>query len=145
MTALCSFARLCVAADGPFLSFYDSQDFSHISSERIFEAQAIHGISLVSESTNDVILVAWGGMLVRTLTLRLRENEGSREPALGSLHLSNVVKAPDWVLDLCSSPFQDDTEAHNGSITHICAGITAHNALLELTVVNGWNDAIDER
>lgn len=131
MTALASCGALLVAAEGPFLRFYHAKSSRYIASRRVFKAQAVHGISIYAEDLNGVTkLVVWGGRLVRALTLdAVTDVHG---PAPVSLCLSNVVKAPDWILDLAPQivSLEGDDVFNQG----ICAAVTAHNALLRLTI-----------
>ena len=131
MTALASCGALLIAAEGPFLRFYHAKTSRYLSSRRVFKAQAVHGICVYAEESEKVTkLVVWGGRLARAVHIDALANH--QEPKALSLSLSNVVKSPDWILDLAprmSSP--EDGGVYERSI---CAAVTAHNALLELTV-----------
>ena len=129
MTALVSCGALLIAAEGPFLRFYHAKDSRYIASRRVFQAQAVHGISVYAEELDNVTkLVVWGGRLVRALRITTLTDNHVCEPL--SLCLSNVVKAPDWILDLAPrmSSLEDENVYNQGT----CAAVTAHNALLEL-------------
>jgi hypothetical protein len=87
----------------------------------------VHGISLYSESYDDVIkLVVWGGCLVRALEVNLA-HETQVE-----ICLSAVAKSPDWILDLAPrfSSLEDAAQHEQG----ICVAVTAHNALVQITI-----------
>lgn len=132
MTALTSCGALLVAAEGPFLRFYDAKSSRYIASERVFKAQAVHGISLYSESYGDVIkLVVWGGCLVRALEVEFAPRNDLCETQL-NVCLSAVLRSPDWILDLAPhfSCLKDASEIEQG----ICVAVTAHNALVQVTI-----------
>lgn len=131
MTALAACGALLIAAEGPYLRFYHAETSEFVASKRVFKAQAVHGISVYAEETGNVTkLLAWGGRLVRALQINAA-TDGSRTELL-SLSLSNVVKAQDWILDLAPrmSSLGDENVYNRG----ICAAVTAHNALLEITI-----------
>ncbi len=130
MTALASCGALLIAAEGPFLRFHHAKDSRYISSERVFNAQAVHGIRVVSEEHAHVIqLVVWGAKLVRALEINFTGQVGAQDL---SLCFSNVAKASDWILDLAPRPIalDDDAQYHKGS----CVAVTAHNALLRVNI-----------
>lgn len=82
------------------------------------------------ELDNLTKLVVWGGRLVRALHISTVPDDHNREGL--SLSLSNIVKAPDWILDL--APRLSSLNDENVCRKDICAAVTAHNALLELTI-----------
>lgn len=128
MTAVASCGALLIAAEGPFLRFYRAKDSQFVSSVRVFKAQAVHGISVYAEDHNDVIkLVVWGGRLVRALEVNLTASCSGLTVAL-----SNIGKASDWILDLSPRPtsLENESEYQEGT----CAAVTAHNALLRVTI-----------
>lgn len=131
MTALASCGALLIAAEGPFLRFYHAKASRYIASTRVFKAQAVHGICVYAEESEKATkLVVWGGRLARAVHIDALANH--QETKALSLSLSNVVKAPDWILDLAPRMSSlDDGDVYERSI---CAAVTAHNALLELTV-----------
>jgi hypothetical protein len=131
VTALASCGALLIAAEGPYLRFYHAKTSKFIASKRVFKAQAVHGISVYAEDIGNVTkLVIWGGRLVRAIRLNALIDGPAAEPL--SLCLSNVVKAPDWILDLAPRMSSlDDEDVYNQGI---CAAVTAHNALLEITI-----------
>jgi hypothetical protein len=97
----------------------------------VFQAQAIHGISVLSCSNDHVNLVIWGGLLVRALELYVIADAAEISPPK-ALRFSDVAKAPDWILDL--SPREVDQKISTHDEVWVCAVVTAHNALLELIV-----------
>ncbi|KAJ8111118.1 hypothetical protein OPT61_g6210 [Boeremia exigua] len=131
VTALASCGALLIAAEGPYLRFYHAKSSKYVASKRVFTAQAVHGICVFAEEHNDVTkLVIWGGRLIRALQINALPDHHSGEPLC--LSLSNVVKAPDWILDLAPRwGSLNDGDVH---IQGICAAVTAHNALLQFTI-----------
>jgi hypothetical protein len=131
VTALASCGALLIAAEGPFLRFYHAKTSRYITSRRVFKAQAVHGICVYAEEFEKVTkLVVWGGRLARAVHIDAFADD--QEPKALSLSLSNVVKAPDWILDLAPRmSCLDDGDVYERAI---CAAVTAHNALLELNV-----------
>ncbi|USP82471.1 hypothetical protein yc1106_09745 [Curvularia clavata] len=128
VTALASCGSLLIAAEGPFLRFYRAKDSRYITSQRVFKAQAVHGIRICSQEHAHVVkLVVWGGRLVRAFAINLMADGGE------SLKFctSNVAKAPDWIFDLAPRPksLGDDMQYHRG----MSVAVTAHNALLQVT------------
>jgi hypothetical protein len=73
-------------------------------------------------------LIIWGGRHVRGVEVSIASSD-LEEPPLNTW-LSNVARAPDWILDLAPRPtsLDDDTEYEKG----LCVAITAHNALLQI-------------
>lgn len=122
---------LLVAAEGPFLRFYHAETSQYIASKRVFRAQTVHGVSMYSESYDDVIkLVIWGGCLVRALEVSLaREDHQKTDP---TFYLSGSARASDWILDLAPrfSSLEDAAQGHGG----ICVAVTAHNALIQINI-----------
>jgi hypothetical protein len=99
----------------------------------------VHGISVYSESYDDVIkLVIWGGCLVRALEINSSKKDQH------DLHLdfilSAVAQSPDWILDLAPrfSSLEDEVDGQQG----ICVAVTAHNALVQVAIYRR-NEAID--
>jgi WD40 repeat protein len=131
VTALASCGALLVAAEGPFLRFYHAKDSRYIVSKRVFKAQAVHGISVYSSSYDDVTkLVIWGGRLIRALEIIFApDDHGKTNP---EVCLSEVARASDWILDLAPrfSSLEDEAQDQQG----ICVAVTAHNALLQVTI-----------
>lgn len=130
MTAIVSCGALLVAAEGPYLRFYHVKDSRCLASKRVFKAQAVHGISVDSEEHDDLIkMVVWGGPLVRALEFSLAPGVNGWELAFRQ---SAVLKVSDWILDLAPrlSSLEDEGEYQEGT----CVAVTAHNALLEITI-----------
>jgi len=130
VTALASCGALLIAAEGPFLRFYLAKDSRYLSSVRIFKAQAVHGICVFAQDQAHASrLVIWGGRLVRSLDVNF---VGEHDQAGLSLCFSNVAKASDWILDLASRPTSLEDDGRYSTDT--CVAVTAHNALLQVTV-----------
>ncbi|KAF2868017.1 WD domain-containing protein [Massariosphaeria phaeospora] len=128
ITALASAGPFLFAAEGPFLRIYHSQGVELLTSRRIFRAQAVHGIAVHSDSRDHLVLVVWGGLLIRALDVYPSSlQHDSHQPRIGQIQTSPTVRAPDWILDLSFSPVID-----HGASNYRCAAVTAHNALLEL-------------
>ncbi|KAF7564952.1 WD40 repeat [Pyrenophora tritici-repentis] len=130
VTALAACGALLIAAEGPFLRFYLAKDSRYLSSVRIFKAQAIHGICVLAQDQAHVSrLVIWGGKLVRSLDVDLAGEHGQEGL---NLCVSNIARASDWILDLAPRPkrLEDDRQYTTGT----CVAVTAHNALLQVTV-----------
>jgi WD repeat-containing protein 6 len=122
---------LLVAAEGPFLRFYHAKNSRYIASKRVFKAQAVHGISVYSESYDDVIkLVIWGGRLIRALEISFAPADCDKIHP--HVYLSEVAKASDWILDLAPrfSSLEDEADGQQG----ICVAVTAHNALVQVNI-----------
>jgi hypothetical protein len=142
VTAVASCGVLLVAAEGPFLRLYDAKTSRYIASIRVFKAQAVHGISVYSESYDDVIkLVIWGGRLIRALTVSFTPDDHDKMNP--EICLSEVAKSSDWILDLAPgfSSLEDEAEGQQG----ICVAVTAHNALLQITILGRKRDVDVQR
>ncbi|PVH92094.1 WD domain-containing protein [Periconia macrospinosa] len=130
VTASASCGPLFFAAEGPFVRFYSAQTLKCLVSKRIFRAQAVHGISVVYSSDRHVIIVVWGGLLVRACEFDLLGDAKNASIVPTSWIFSNCVEAPDWILYLSPGPsLNEDGVAVE---VPICAAVTAHNALLQL-------------
>ncbi|KAH7406012.1 WD40-repeat-containing domain protein [Phaeosphaeria sp. MPI-PUGE-AT-0046c] len=131
VTALTSCGVLFVAAEGPFLHFYHAKNSRKVASKRVFKAQAVHGLSVYSETYDDVIkLVIWGGCLIRALEVSFAPEDAHKTNPI--FCLSEIARASDWILDLAPrfSSLEDAAEGHDG----ICVAATAHNALVHITI-----------
>lgn len=142
VTAVASCGTLLVAAEGPFLRFYGASDTHFISSQRVFKAQTIHGIAVYSEQHDHVTrLIVWGGRCVRALEVRPHSLEQSRTETL-TVSLSDMISAPDWIIDLAPRPISLDELEYQDAIF---AAVTAHNALLQLSIECRHGDRISSR
>jgi hypothetical protein len=139
VTALASCGSLLIAAEGPFLRFYHAKDSRYIASQRVFKAQAVHGIRVYSEEHAGIVkLVIWGGRLVRAFEIHSAADDHERL----IFYSSNVARASDWIFDLAPKPRSliDDTQYHKG----VCVAVTAHNALLQVTVQKDTETALTD-
>ncbi|KAF2856893.1 WD repeat protein-like protein [Plenodomus tracheiphilus IPT5] len=141
VTAVASCGALLLAAEGPFLRFYHASDSRFISSQRVFKAQPVHGITVYSEQHDHVTkLIVWGGRHVRALEVRYLPQRTQAEAL--SVSLSNVATAPDWIFDLAPRPTSlEELGYRNGT----CAAVTAHNALLRVLVQCQDDDTPSDR
>lgn len=92
----------------------------------------MHGISVYSEKCEDVIkLVVWGGCLVRALEINSSSEKDHDEVRL-DFFLSAIAQSPDWLLDLAPrfSSLEDEVDSQQG----VCVAVTAHNALVQVTI-----------
>ncbi|KAH7126992.1 WD40-repeat-containing domain protein [Dendryphion nanum] len=133
VTALATFGPFLLAAEGPYLRIYHGQTFELIATRKIFESQAIHGISVASGDSQCTLVAIWGGYLVRALKIQDRNlSKGIGQFMPDQIELSSPLRVSDWILDLCFGP-----HAHPDisiSVPTRCAAITAHDALLELNI-----------
>ncbi|KAH7078403.1 WD domain-containing protein [Paraphoma chrysanthemicola] len=131
VTALVSCGALLVAAEGPHLRFYHGESSRYIASERVFEAQAVHGASLYSIGHDGLIkLVIWGGSLVRALEVDLVTTAASQLHL--EVRLSKVARASDWILDLAPRP--NNVDNGKDQMQAMCIAVTAHNALVQINI-----------
>ncbi|KAI9733013.1 MAG: hypothetical protein M1834_003557 [Cirrosporium novae-zelandiae] len=123
---------------GPFLKILDAETGSQISTRKIFETQAIHGIvvqaiespSIVvydsagsSHSPKSCYLFVWGGSLFKIIKFSFTANHGT--PLITRVTSSHEGKVSDWILDASFSDVKT-----NDHITSSVAMITSHNVLL---------------
>jgi WD repeat-containing protein 6 len=125
---LTSVGPLLLAAEGPYVRFYHSQNFDLLGSQQIFEDQVIHGIVASHRNSDNVIVAIWGGIRMRLIEI---ENVASVQALQGCLKMSSIVRAPDWILDLNFGP----TDSGDDAALAVCAAVTAHNALLEFRAI----------
>ena len=139
VTALAFFRRnIILAGEGNYLKLY-SADSRLLKSICAFESQAIHGV--IVDDANFIIL-AWGGSLSRSVSIRLGDNCGPPnllqdalvtldcvpdsldEPCCGDLDvtLGEVYDVQDWILHAAFAP----RAAYGPSLAAL---VTAHNAL----------------
>ena len=89
----------------------------------------MHGIRVYSDEHSNLIkLIVWGGRLVRALEVVFAtDGEGGLD-----FSLSTIGKASDWIFDIAPKPKALDDEAQYDIA--VCVAVTAHNALLQVTV-----------
>ncbi|KAF1967001.1 WD40 repeat-like protein [Bimuria novae-zelandiae CBS 107.79] len=138
ITAVLECDALLVVAEGPYLRFYNRHDNTCLASYNVLRSHTIHGISLLSKNPAALHLVLWGGVLVCTVKITWQHDEDEHgqknrfQFSLDALQLSNISKAPDWILDIRGAPEQPHPLR--------CAAVTAHNALLEIALQYDENE-----
>ncbi|ORY19821.1 WD40-repeat-containing domain protein [Clohesyomyces aquaticus] len=132
VTALATHDPLLYAGEGPYLRLYQTKNNYFLSTKQVFKSQSIHGVRVLPKSTHHVILILWGGFLVRALEIKISASDGGDQLEIESLQLSPTVRASDWILDL--SICSHDNPKSSALTEAVCAAVTAHNALLELTI-----------
>ncbi|KAL8799090.1 MAG: hypothetical protein Q9182_006153 [Xanthomendoza sp. 2 TL-2023] len=121
--------RLLLAGEGPYLKAFDYQRGRLLATKRIFETQAVHGISTLhlsndQEHNNVVDLLIWGGRCARRGLLR---HSRAAEPSPVEIELKWEFKLDDWILDGCFDPKNDSTMAERLQQNHTAILVTAHN------------------
>lgn len=74
--------------------------------------------------------------------LKVKYSAQLPKPEALDISLSNTTKAPDWIFDISPRPSVLD---ELGSQGEVCAAVTAHNALLLVTIVNHDTDNSQDR
>ncbi|OCK79571.1 WD40 repeat-like protein [Lepidopterella palustris CBS 459.81] len=139
VTALAFCDKLLLVAEGNFVNILHHENSALLATQQIFDSQAIHGITVCFETASETVVIFWGGSLLLlghlkyTSSLPLLDVENLHEPR-PQFQLSQVVEAPDWILDLSFCPtvnsvLGDQTRPRTAAV------ITAHNALLEVHIV----------
>lgn len=129
---------LLLACEGPWLRVYDQSAGRLLSSKRLFDAQAVHGIT--SPSTNYVSasepsytqVLIWGGYSV--CVVRIENDDEFPDQSDWKIRLAICnAEAEDWILDACFSPRARTGES---SITSSLEAVlvTSHNVLLSLHI-----------
>ncbi|KAF2741483.1 hypothetical protein EJ04DRAFT_539577 [Polyplosphaeria fusca] len=131
ITALAPCGPLFLAAEGPFLSFFESVHYKLLATARIFKSHVIHGIVVEYRSFSDVAVVVWGGPWIRAFHFDCAAFNTSSAFSVVPVVFSAPVKASDWILDLSLYREKPDG-AFNSAL--VCAAVTAHNALLEVKI-----------
>jgi hypothetical protein len=136
VTALLAVGNILLAAEGPYLRFYyepESGDCIFLGSKKVLNDHAIHGFDVNCGSSDNVIIAIWGGPYVRFVAVDVNIHSNAPSSAIvENLVLSPTVKAPDWILDL-SFGLKHSSIPEEADVVN-CAAVTAHNALVELTV-----------
>ena len=71
VTALAFADDLLLAGEGPFLRVYDRARHSCVLALQLFESQAIHGIAVQLQASEQLLVLVWGGRLLLALALQL--------------------------------------------------------------------------
>ncbi|KAL8894732.1 MAG: hypothetical protein Q9207_008427, partial [Kuettlingeria erythrocarpa] len=119
---------LLLAGEGPCLKVFDHGTARLLDIERIFESQAVHGITTTEASTSSddatgITLLIWGNRCLRFAQLRDDATGGPPEIAI---FLKQELQADDWILDVCFRP--------NGSDAVI---VTAQNVVFHIHYAPG--------
>ncbi|KAF2177034.1 WD40 repeat-like protein [Zopfia rhizophila CBS 207.26] len=138
VTALTFCGQLLLAAEGPFVRFYHSQEFKLLTTKQIFIYHAIHGISVLSKNYHYDVVIIWGGPLLRVLKIHGSDLDYNIDILSlinfdSVLQLSPSITVSDWILYLSFGPVNSRAPPESKQ-AWICAAVTAHNALIELTV-----------
>lgn len=128
---------LLLVGEGPWLRVYDHFTGGVLCSERLFDAQAVHGITCpsanclsASELCRTQIMI-WGGCSV--CVAQIRDDEELSDPSDWRIQVSTwYAQAGDWILDACFSP----RASVSGSVTSFSEAVvlTSHNVLLSLRI-----------
>lgn len=128
---------LLLACEGPWLRVYDHFTGRLLGSKRLFDAQAVHGITCpstnhisVSEPCHTQFLI-WGGRSV--CVVRIESDQEFPDQSDWKIRVATCnAQAEDWILDACFSPQASDGE--NVSSYTEAVAVTSHNVLLSLHI-----------
>ncbi|KAL8950110.1 MAG: hypothetical protein Q9222_003837 [Ikaeria aurantiellina] len=129
-----------LAGEGPHLSFFNNETAQLLAAERVFKAQAIHGISTAAAIERNRALVIinvliWGGRSVRFAEIWL---DPTTDDEIAKIFLRVEVALDDWILSASLKPtFGLIGDAPSQRFYAVL--VTAHNVALELSA-----DAEDE-
>jgi WD repeat-containing protein 6 len=128
-------SRILLAGQGPSVYLIEEQTGKRISCFRIFQSQAVHGITSLQESDSQYdssFVLLWGGPLFQVAKLSHMKSGATTEEDHEILFvpIGPVRSAGDWILDAAFTPF----EAELDRITLRAALITAHNALVHVKI-----------
>lgn len=105
--AFCQLDRLyLVAGEGQYLKIFDHDRRPLLCTKRVFDFEAIHGITCQKTSQADkceALLLIWGGRSVCIFGIRRGSKIGSKRPIEVVKHVPEL-RLNDWILDGC---FQD--------------------------------------
>lgn len=103
----------------------------------------MHGITVYSEAhDHESTIVIWGGRLVRALEIEFSSPYHQHNGL--NIRASDVGKAPDWILDLTTSPNSLANRPEHQKRT--CVAVTAHNELLQVSIESkNEDDAVNTR
>ncbi|KAL2822727.1 WD40-repeat-containing domain protein [Aspergillus cavernicola] len=125
--------RLVLLGQGPYARLVEEESGIVLAYSRIFQRNNIHGFAILHrselESGRDYVqLLAWGDRSLRLIDLSCLRDGPFRDPVASLVPASAEFYASDWVLAGCApSTTQESSTAYL---------VTAHNAVLGLTVVN---------
>lgn len=141
---------LLFAGQGPLLRAYDHGTRQLLCSQRVFDTQAVHGITShqFSEHSTETLLLIWGLRSVCVVQVRIGDDENSHDGF--HMTIQDVVpetETEDRILDACFLSARVDDERSDGSVIEATL-VTAHNvvlylhALLDLTSYLAINTSI---
>ncbi|KAI4183997.1 MAG: hypothetical protein LQ346_006198, partial [Caloplaca aetnensis] len=119
----CKSRLLLLAGEGPYLKVFDHGTTRLLDLVRVFESQAVHGITTTEASASSdgatiIELLIWGHQGLRLV--QLRDDAAGRQPEI-LIYLKHELQADDWILDVRFRP--------NGSDAVL---VTAHDAVFHL-------------
>ncbi|KAK3675207.1 WD repeat-containing protein 6 [Recurvomyces mirabilis] len=117
--AFCS-DDVIISGEGQYVRAYDARTRELLASITVFDNTAVHGL-IVDEHQGSTI-VAWGGSLIREISLI--QDEGASH-AFKAFALRTTT---DWILDGALSSSSDETSVRT------LAMVTAHNALVVVSL-----------
>lgn len=125
---------LLFAGQGPLLRAYDHGTRRLLCSKRVFDTQAIHGITShqLSEHSTATLLLIWGLRSVCVVQVRIGDDENSQDGF--HMTIQDVIaetETEDRILDACFLSARIDDRGSDGSVIE-AALVTAHNVVLYL-------------
>ncbi|KAI4140175.1 MAG: hypothetical protein L6R39_005913, partial [Caloplaca ligustica] len=120
---------LLLVGEGPCLKVFDHETTRLLQVKRVFESQAVHGITATNATAYSntgksvVNLLLWGGRFLRIANL-------SSDAADGDPHvnLAEELQADNWILDACLRPSVSYAPQDLDAVL-----VTAHNAALHVS------------
>lgn len=115
---------LLLAGEGPYLKVFDHATKRILDVNRVFDSQAVHGITANSASKHGnggtvIEVLIWGNKCLRLAQLRNDRNSSTRPEIY--IHIKPELKADDWIRDICFRPNSSDALL-----------VTAHNIVFHL-------------
>ncbi|KKK26587.1 hypothetical protein ARAM_003839 [Aspergillus rambellii] len=144
VTTLKAFAfgdvRLILSGQGPYARLIQETSGDVLAELRCFKRSNIHGFAILREAepnvdVTNVQLLAWGDRSLRLIDLHCVSSDAAR-PAVSLSATSAEYLAPDWVLAGCAP-----STTNENNVAYL---VTAHNAVLGLTVVNGTSSKYEK-
>lgn len=128
---------LLFAGQGPLLQAYDHGTRRLLCSQRVFDTQAVHGITShqLSEHSTETLLLIWG--LRSVCIVQVRIGDDGTSPDGFHMTIQDVIaetETQDRILDACFLSARVDDERSDGSVIEAVL-VTAHNVVLYLHAV----------
>lgn len=125
---------LLFAGQGPLLRAYDHGTRRLLCSQRVFDTQAVHGITShqFSENSTEILLLIWGLRSVCVAQVRIGDDENSQDAF--HMTIQDVIaetETEDRILDACFLSARADDKRSDGSVIE-AALVNAHNVVLYL-------------